>query len=562
MKLQYVAVIFIIIIVPISLVLSEYLNVQIGTINNQTFYTKQLNDATYDTIKAFQFNTVHNRYSSVANSKLRDIKAATNTFFNTLGTTLTRSREDLQEYVPALAFTLYDGYYIYSRNRKTEEEYPYELKPYIYYSCEYKNGSKRAIINYTLDNYITVYYYDGSNYSTYSGYLIDEEQIEIYNGDEAIDIKNVDEGNIRNYRISVGDIDIENELLKEHLIFEDNRREGDYQYVVYGNKKVYYDPNPDEIADNVKYHYFWYDNNNRKYIYDSETRKYAGDRFTDGNLYSTSAKEYYINAKIFTKWVKDNLSWITGDTVKNNDELGKQLGSKRIFENISKPEESSSDFNEHRRAVIKSSIQSNLITAISTYNTHANTYEYMLPQISEIDWDTITSKVCVMSFLQGIPIGTKYFNNYSVVSNSKNQEFIDKDSIYIVENNNSNSSSNSYHKIGCKELLLDETATDYCGYLNLNFIRQSIDVMTGEDIKEKRKEHFFPRQELGCYECTVSTKLYYTADNIISGDELTIDEKTYIQYDDKYKGLRKAYITALAREKNDLYKSNNFGIPE
>ena len=79
MKLQYIAVIFIIIIVPISLVLSEYLNVQIRTINNQTFYAKQLNDATYDTIKAFQFNTVHNRYSSVANSKLRDIKAATNT---------------------------------------------------------------------------------------------------------------------------------------------------------------------------------------------------------------------------------------------------------------------------------------------------------------------------------------------------------------------------------------------------------------------------------------------------------------------------------------------------
>lgn len=80
----------------------------------------------------------------------------------------------MQEYVPALAFTLYDGYYIYSRNRKTaEEEYSYELKPYIYYSCEYKSGSKRAIINYTLDNYITVYYYDGSKYSTKSGYLID-----------------------------------------------------------------------------------------------------------------------------------------------------------------------------------------------------------------------------------------------------------------------------------------------------------------------------------------------------------------------------------------------------
>lgn len=544
MKLQYIAVIFIIIIVPISLVLSEYLNVQIRTINNQTFYAKQLNDATYDTIKAFQFNTVHNRYSSVANSKLRDIKAATNTFFNTLGTTLTRSREDLQEYVPALAFTLYDGYYIYSRNRKTaEEEYSYELKPYIYYSCEYKSGSKRAIINYTLDNYITVYYYDGSKYSTKSGYLIDRGKVE-----------GTEENEMATKNVEYDGIKIQNELLSEHLIFE-NGKEGNYMYIVYGNKKVYYDPNPDEIAPNVKYKYFWYDNNNKKYIYDSETKEYAENRLINGKLYSTSAKEYYINAYKFTYWVEENLGWITGDTVQNNNELKEQLGSTKIFKDIENPEQKDSNFNEHRMAVIKNSIQSNLITAISTYNTHANTYEYMLPQISEIDWYTITSKVCVMSFLQGIPIGTKYFNNYSVVSNSKNQEFIDKDSIYIVDKNR-----NSYHKIGCEKILTENETEEnyYMGYLNLNFVRQSIEVSDSDG--SKKTNWFYPRQELGCYECTVSTKLYYTANDIISGNNIIINGKTYNKDNDNYSELRKKYITALAREKYDLYKSNNFGI--
>lgn len=484
MKLQYIAVIFIIIIVPISLVLSEYLNVQIRTINNQTFYAKQLNDATYDTIKAFQFNTVHNRYSSVANSKLRDIKAATNTFFNTLGTTLTRSREDLQEYVPALAFTLYEGYYIYSRNRKTaEEEYSYELKPYIYYSCEYKSGSKRAIINYTLDNYITVYYYDGSEYSTKSGYLIDRGKVKVSEAEgteeKKIATKNVEYDGIK--------------IQSEHLIFE------------------------------------------------------------NGKLYSTSAKEYYINAYKFTVWVEENLGWITGDTVQNNNELKEQLGSTKIFKDIENPEQKDSNFNEHRMAVIKNSIQSNLITAISTYNTHANTYEYMLPQISEIDWYTITSKVCVMSFLQGIPIGTKYFNNYSVVSNSKNQEFIDKDSIYIVDKNH-----NSYHKIGCEKILTETEENYYMGYLNLNFVRQSIEVSDSDS--SRKTNWFYPRQELGCYECTVSTKLYYTANDIISGNNIIINGKTYNKDNDNYSELRKKYITALAREKYDLYKSNNFGI--
>lgn len=554
MKLQYIAVIFIIIIVPISLVLSEYLSVQIRTINNQTFYAKQLNDATYDTIKAFQFNTVHNRYSSVANSKLRDIKAATNTFFNTLGTTLTRSREDLQEYVPALAFTLYDGYYIYSRNRKTaEEEYSYELKPYIYYSCEYKSesGSKRAIINYTLDNYITVYYYDGSKYSTKSGYLVDRGKVKVSEAEGT-------EENEMATKVEYDGIEIQNELLSEHLIFE-NGKEGNYTYIVYGNKKVYYDPKPDEIAPNVKYKYFWYDNNNKKYIYDSETKKYADSRLKNGKLYSTSAKEYYINARDFTKWVKDNLDWITGDTVQNNNELKEQLGSTLIFGNIENPEQKDSNFNEHRMAVIKNSIQSNLITAISTYNTHANTYEYMLPQISEIDWYTITSKVCVMSFLQGIPIGTKYFNNYSVVSNSKNQEFIDKDSIYIVDKNDDNSNDNSYHKMGCKEILIaNDIKENYMGYLNLNFVRQSIEVSDSDG--SRKTNWFYPRQEFGCYECTVSTNLYYTADDIISGNDIIIKGEKYNKNSDNYSGLRKKYITALAREKYDLYKSNNFGI--
>ena len=71
----------------------------------------------------------------------------------------------------------------------------------------------------------------------------------------------------------------------------------------------------------------------------------------------------------------------------------------------------------------------------------------MLPKISEVDWYTITNKVCVISFLQGIPIGTKYFNNYSVVSNSKNEEFIDKDAIYIVDKNTDNSNENFYSSL-------------------------------------------------------------------------------------------------------------------
>ncbi len=116
MKLQYLAVIFIIIILPISLVLSQYVNIQIDSINKQTRYSKMLSDATYDAIKSFQLNTINNRYSSVATSKLRDLDAASNTFFNTLCTTMQYSREDLEQHVPAIVYTLYDGYYVYTKS--------------------------------------------------------------------------------------------------------------------------------------------------------------------------------------------------------------------------------------------------------------------------------------------------------------------------------------------------------------------------------------------------------------------------------------------------------------
>ena len=64
MKLQHIIIIFVIIVVPIALVLSMYINMQIKTINNQTKYDNILINASYDGIKAFQLNTANKRYRS------------------------------------------------------------------------------------------------------------------------------------------------------------------------------------------------------------------------------------------------------------------------------------------------------------------------------------------------------------------------------------------------------------------------------------------------------------------------------------------------------------------
>ena len=98
MKLQHLAVIFVIIILPIALVMTQYIQSQINTINMQTLYTQSLNNATHDALKAFQINSVNNKYSSVSDSKIRDVEASVSTFYNSLMTSVDKfvsSKEEL-----------------------------------------------------------------------------------------------------------------------------------------------------------------------------------------------------------------------------------------------------------------------------------------------------------------------------------------------------------------------------------------------------------------------------------------------------------------------------------
>ena len=174
MKLQGLAVIEFIIILPMTIILSSYSQSQIKTLQLQTQYDSKLQNATYDAIKAFQLNMSNSSTSDLANSKMRDIKASVNTFYNSLASHFNMvgyGKDVLQNYVPAIVYTLYDGYYIYSAYDNTldaEDKFDenasykkgesiYGLKPYIYYSCRYKpNDNSDFVITYSLDSYITI----------------------------------------------------------------------------------------------------------------------------------------------------------------------------------------------------------------------------------------------------------------------------------------------------------------------------------------------------------------------------------------------------------------------
>ena len=171
MKIQDLAIIFIIIILPISLVISIYTQYQIQTVNTQTLYDSKLTAATYDAIRAFQINTTSSATSDLTNSKTRDLEASVSTFRNSIKSMFSLagySDDAVDRYVPALVYTLYDGFYIYSpyKNIANEDGTPknssesmeglYGLKPYISYSCRYKRSNIDVVITYAVDNHISV----------------------------------------------------------------------------------------------------------------------------------------------------------------------------------------------------------------------------------------------------------------------------------------------------------------------------------------------------------------------------------------------------------------------
>lgn len=530
MKLQGLTIIFLIIILPISLVLNEYVQANIKTLTNQTSYNTRLMDATYDAVKSFQLNTVNNRFSTVSDSKIRDLEASISTFYNTLATSMNASgysQADLQNYIPAVVYTLYDGYYIYSKytNFATNET-EYGVKPYIYYSARYVVGNGELydfVVNYTLDNYISVKGIVQGEYINISGFLINPKKV--------TDISASDSAGYPT-SLRYDGLLIQGENLKENLIIINDKNQAEtareYTYYFYNNNKVYVDQNSDGSLNGK---YFVYASNKKMYI-----------EVDPNNLCSTSAVRYYYEAKLFSEKIQNLLGTITAhdavDGEKQKMTLASETGHSKIFEfnETNDPLLDTSTFNEHRKSIIRNSIETNLAVAISTYKDQTtSSYEFVLPKISEKEWEKVVTNVSVISFMQGIPMGAKFFNNYCIVTNNKNKEYVSKDAVYITTNNN------EFHRAGCKDLAERQDSITG-GYLGLDFERQKIEIAQGNTV------YFYPRKELQCYSCIVNVGKVNNIDDVISGKAKTSNGGDIQR-------LRTVYLTVLAREKYELYKT-------
>lgn len=534
MKIQNLAVIFIIIILPISLILTAYVQNQVKTLELQMNYDFKLTQATYDAVKAFQLNTVNSSTSDLANSKLRDIKASVNTFFNSVATQFNLSgynKDILQTYVPALVYTMYDGYYIYSpftnKLQPGDEGESYkngdkisDLKPYIHYSARYKKSGIDVVITYSLDNYITVKGTINDKGVNKAGYLLNNITKDV-------------SGNVQ-YR----GINIPTERLTQtNAEFINNNdtvaTEGTYIYNKINGVKYYTKDNGNtwfSILNGTKY-----EQQNTKY-----------------KLENNAGQMYYKDAKEFTDWVQNNLSSLTSmDAIdENGNRLLQNSNSKisSLFNNSNKIfelqkgdtsiEDPNSNFNQHRAAVIRYSIEKNLSIAIANYNNYSGAKtNFQMPTLSEEEWEKILNNVSVISFLQGLNIGGKIYNGYSIVANMKTEEVVNTDSIYII-------ADGEYHRATDNDL---KSKNITGAFLNVDFERKSV---TNND----KTSYFYPHGELGCYNSIVAQ----TKVNDLSNYNGSIYKYMQVQGG----RLAQAYYTALGRERYGMYRTNNNPLDE
>ena len=523
MKIQTLAVIFVLIILPISIVLSEYVQVQIDTLNVQTAYDSQLLSATYDAVVAFQKNTVNSWSSDLTSSKMRDIEASANVFLNSVANNFRMSgntKDAIKEYIPAVVYTLYDGYYIYSPFFNTIEdagiedgsykngEKIYGLKPYIYYSRAYNIDTQNDfVITYSLDNYITIQGKINNEYVNDSGYLIDINDINTKSDGSEYKGAEIYDGN--------------NDEITQYVNKDDN-----YKCVKINGIKYYKDDSS----------IFSYVGNGNDKVEDVSKESYF-------NSFSP-AREYYKKAYEFTDRVIN--TYKLGGLYSNDAKVKQEdQANYKIFD-VENIEDYNSGFNQERRAVIKYAIEKNLSSAIANYNNlTTTTANFQMPRLKDDEWDNIINNVSVISFLQGLNMGNKQYNGYSIVTNNKNEEVVAENSIYIT------TADNQYHRVNDKELLNGVELKQ--GIFNMNFERKSIPTYNSTTGETEKIQYFYPNKEYACYNSIVNQT---NVDSMIDSNGKPKSIYKYLN-NISNKKLASLYYTALGRERWGMYRVNN-----
>lgn len=582
MKLQNMTVIFIIIMIPIIIVTSYYIGLQIKTITMQKDYTVKLQTAAKDSIQALEINTVewNSASSNLADSKRRDVLASINTFTTSLANSMGiggAGRGRIQTYIPAIVYTMYDGYYIYSASLMQDQDttekdengndvdygrtqfdennkikyketssYQYILKPYSPYSARYASGNTNITVNYTLDNYIRVYGTVNGEYQAKEGYLV------VCDDDAGVD--NVSQnGSISG--ITYRGATIKPETLKENVyIVGEEVKEYKYIYDQYDNK-LYWDEDESNYFSVDKYnnkvylqnalpegdagfsitnrfrkisipmysngewtvqkvfqilnpgggYKFYYENQSGAFVEFTNPEKTLG---TVNQEEDYSAINYCVESYVFTKWVNKYLKDITVKNIQSPtggqyNNVGEDASIFAINSNNNPDPENdgayaTSVLAQHKKDIIINTIEKNLSQATAQAQEMNPNYEYRLPQLSYDEWEQALSNISIIAFMQGMPIGLKYYNNYAIATSTLNKEFVDPDELYFA-----GTDDQYYHQRQCDQA----TGSNYIGYRSIDYVAKSYEV------ENDTTKYYYPHanggnSELECYYCLVNRSTY------------------------------------------------------
>lgn len=331
MKLQHFIIIFLIIILPFSIICRAKMADYTLMLRDQVRLNNVIDSATQDALDMlvelndeFQMMYFNERFN--INQTLA--KESMEAFFHTMAVNFNmpykkeKTQAYFSMYIPAVLIIGYDGFFVYSVDEVRDTEYAYQISPKIPYS--YFDKETGTLVNFTLGNYVTIL----SNSVMYEGELMCDYQEDI------------------------------DELYTEY-------------YTAFGNDNAVLNNIPDLT-------------NNMSLIVN------AIDKANPGTVPSFLLPD--------SKSAKDAIP------------LRRDYGS---------GDELPSDFHAKRREVIISLIKDVLKEEINEHNTYArmygSVYHFQLPEIANDDWVNSINDISVMSFIQGMPIGTSdYFDNYAL----------------------------------------------------------------------------------------------------------------------------------------------------
>lgn len=391
MKLQHYAIVFLIIILPFSIMCRSKMTNYGLMLKDQVRLNNVIDSATQDALDMlielndeFQMLYFNERFDITQTLAKESVKS----FFQTMAINFNMpyvegsTESYFSMYVPAIVIIGYDGFFIYSVN-ESASGFAYQMSPKIPYA--YFDEESGTLVHFTLGNYVTLF----TNSMVYQGELTCDY------GDEA---------------------------LKKYQEFEDG-------FDGYG-------------------------------LTSEELMTYIADLTTDMSVIIEALDQCYPTTDLFPSFLK----------AQGNSGDPSIIPLTRDYDRTDTPP---SKFHEIRRQTIIKLISDTLREEINEHNTYAkmfgSNYSFALPEIAGDEWRNSINDISVMSFIQGMPIGTnQYYNNYAL----SGSRIIQSDYYYGTRENVSGTDKTYYHSYDCPLIADFHTGDSDCHVDNIFITRE------------------------------------------------------------------------------------------